>query len=106
MLIFNLNNLSYSKIFIVSFSPSAFPASPVFYKSFPVFKRFTGACFCYATARALMYLITSFGIVYLIKYFGNLGLLFLFVPVMTGYGYGLFHFINLVKKSPDLIFRE
>ena len=50
-------------------------------------------------ARALMYVISSFGIVYLIKYFGNLGLLFLFVPVITGYGFGLFHFIKLERKN-------
>jgi MHS family proline/betaine transporter-like MFS transporter len=100
-----LNNVSspveliYIQIFLLMFAPSEYPASPIFYKSFPLFKRFTGACFCYATARALMYLVTSFGIVYLIKYFGNVGLLFLFVPVITGYGFALFHFVNLEKQK-------
>ena len=46
-----------------------------------------------------MYVISSFGIVLLIKYFGNMGLFFLLIPVITGYGFGLFHFINLKKKE-------
>jgi MHS family proline/betaine transporter-like MFS transporter len=76
-----------------------FPATPIFYKSFPVFSRFTAVCFSYALSRALMYVISSFGILYLIKYFGNMGLLFLLIPVVTGYGYGLFHFIRLHKQE-------
>jgi hypothetical protein len=71
-----------------------FPATPIFYKHFPVFQRFTTTCFSYATSRALMYIISSFGIIYLIKYFGNLGLLFLLYPIVTGYGLGLFYFIR------------
>jgi MHS family proline/betaine transporter-like MFS transporter len=89
------------QLLLVTLSPSEYPASPIFYKSFPVFKRFTGSCFCYATARALMYLVTSFGIIYLTKYFGNAGLLFLVVPVIIGYGFGLFHFINLEKQKKE-----
>jgi len=87
------------QILLILSLPVEFPATPIFYKSFPVFKRFTSVCLSYATSRALMYLISSFGIVYLIKYFGNLGLLFLFVPVIIGYGFGLFHFVNLEKKT-------
>jgi len=72
-----------------------FPATPIFYKNFPVFQRFTTTCFSYAASRALMYIISSFGIIYLIKYFGNLGLLFLLCPIVTGYGLGLFYFIRI-----------
>jgi MHS family proline/betaine transporter-like MFS transporter len=85
--------------FIISCAFTDFPATPIFYKSYPVFKRFTGACLSYSIARGLMYVISSFGVIYLIKYFGNLGLLFLLVPVIVGYGYGLFHFLNLEKQK-------
>lgn len=71
-----------------------FPATPIFYKYFPVFQRFTTTCFSYATSRALMYIISSFGVIYLIKYFGNLGLLFLLFPIVIGYGLGLFYFVR------------
>ena len=76
-----------------------FPATPIFYKSFPIFQRFTTSCFSYALSRALMYVISSFGIIYLIKYFGNLGLLFLLGPVVIGYGLGLFYFIRIEYKK-------
>jgi MHS family proline/betaine transporter-like MFS transporter len=76
-----------------------FPATPIFYKSFPIFQRFTTSCFSYALSRALMYVISSFGIIYLIKYFGNLGLLFLLGPVVIGYGLGLFYFIRIEDKK-------
>ncbi len=87
------------QILLLLLLPLDFPATPIFYKSFPVFSRFTTVCFSYATSRAVMYIISSFGIIYLIKYFGNLGLLFLFVPVIIGYGFGLLHFVNLEKKT-------
>jgi MHS family proline/betaine transporter-like MFS transporter len=76
-----------------------FPATPIFYKYFPVFQRFTTTCFSYATSRALMYIISSFGVIYLIKYFGNLGLLFLLVPVVIGYGVGLFYFVRTEEEK-------
>ena len=68
------------------------PAVPIFFRNFPVFKRFSYASFLYAMAYALMYLITSFGITYLIEYFGYWGLLIIMIPVLIGYKYGLDHF--------------
>ena len=81
-----------------------FPATPIFYKHFPVFQRFTTTCFSYAASRALMYIISSFGVIYLIKYFGNLGLLFLLFPIVIGYGLGLFYFVKIEgKKEKGLV---
>jgi MHS family proline/betaine transporter-like MFS transporter len=91
----NSTQLMILQIFLILFVPIEFPASPIFYRAFPIFRRFTTACFSYALSRALMHVISSFGIIYLIKYFGNLGLLFVFAPVIFGYGFGLFHFIRL-----------
>ncbi|MEG8229665.1 hypothetical protein O6R16_00930 [Candidatus Rickettsia tasmanensis] len=49
-----------NRLIVVTFSPSAFPAIPIFYKSFPVLKRFTYASFIYAYSRAAMYVISFF----------------------------------------------
>ena len=46
-----------------------------------------------------MYLITSFGTVYLTFYFGTYGLLIIIVPVLLGYFYGLNTFITLEKEA-------
>ena len=87
------------QVFLTVSVPIEFPASPIFYKSFPIFKRFTAVCFSYAMSRALMHVISSFGIIYLVKYFDNLGLLFVFIPIMLGYGFGLFHFVKLEDNT-------
>ena len=106
---FILNNIStgygifFIQCFVVIFSPSEFPATPIFYKSFPVLRRFTSASFIYATSRAIMYLISSFGLLYLTKHLGNWGILIIMVPIAIGYGYGLFHFrkINQEDRKND-----
>jgi hypothetical protein len=79
--------------------PTEFPAVPIFLKNFPVFKRFSYASFLYALARAVIYIIISFGLTYLVSYFGYWGLLVLMIPVLIGYGYGLRHFIKLEREA-------
>lgn len=110
-----LNNVSsplefaFIQLFVIFFMPSEFPAVPIFYKSFPVLKRFTSVCLIFAISRALMYLVSSFGIAYLIKFYGNYGLLILFIPVIILYGWGLSNFIKheaekgLGNEEPILI---
>ena len=75
--------------------PNELPALPIFSKNFPVFQRFKYLSFLYALAYALFYVITSFGLAYLVHYFGYWGLLVLMIPVLIGYGYGLNHFKHL-----------
>ncbi|OZG31764.1 MFS transporter [Rickettsia endosymbiont of Culicoides newsteadi] len=75
------------------------PALPICYKSFPIFKRFICASMTFALSRAFMYVITSFGLVYLVEYFGNWGLLFIMIPAIIGFAYGLLHFEKLAKDS-------
>ncbi len=74
------------------------PAGSIFYKSFPVFKRFTCASITFAVSRALMYVVTSFGFVYLIDHFGHWGLWIIMVPTIIGFAYGLFYFDKLAKE--------
>lgn len=75
------------------------PAGPTFYKHFPVLKHFTYASFLEAMSRALVTIIASFGLVFLIKSFGYWGLLVLLVPVVVGYGWGLLYFEKLERAA-------
>jgi MFS family permease len=77
----------------------ATPANSVFFKHFPVFKRFTCASVIYATSRALVYLITSVSLVYLTECFSQWGLYFITIPTIIGCAYGLSYFIKLEKKA-------
>lgn len=86
------------QLFVVFFIPSEFPGIPCFCKAFPVFKRFTTFSLVFATSRALMHVILSFGLVILTTQFGNYGLLFLVIPVTIGYGLGLSYFKRREKK--------
>lgn len=93
------NGILAIQAFIVMAAPTAFPAIPVFYKHFPVFKRFTCASLTYATSRALMYVVTSFGLVYLTEYFSHWGLLVIVLPVLFGLSMGIAHFEKLERAA-------
>ncbi|WP_341750890.1 MFS transporter [Candidatus Tisiphia endosymbiont of Sialis lutaria] len=98
-----LNNIQSSvhllllQFFIVIFGPRVFPATPIFYKQFPVFKRFRCVSISFAVVLAIMFIVTSFGLVYLIDFFGNWGIVILFVPFLVAYGFALCHFEMLEK---------
>ena len=65
---------------------------PIFYKHIPVFKRFTYASMLYAISRAFIYLVTSFGLVYITHYLGNWGILVIILSVVAGFIYAIFYF--------------
>jgi MFS family permease len=73
------------------------PAEAVFIYHLPIYRRFTYASFLYALSRAFMYIITSFGLVYLGEYFGPYGLWCIAVPLMSVYLYGIIHFEGLER---------
>lgn len=84
---------------IIFFAADAAPATSIFYKHFPVLKRFTYISFTYALSRALTYVVTSFGLVYLTEQFGNWGILIIMVPICIGYFIGLRYFEILDKNN-------
>ena len=86
---------------VILFISDSLPAAPIFYKHFPVFKRFTCATLIYALSRAFMYVIVSFGLIYLTEYFGHWGLLILFCLISLGFAFGLLHFEKLEKKREN-----
>ncbi|BBJ31800.1 MFS transporter [Rickettsia asiatica] len=102
-----LNNItSPTELFIIQLTLAVIglgdvPAIPIFFKHFPVFKRFTYSSFLYALSRALIHMVTSFGMIYLVNYFGHWGVLFIAIPISIGYGYGLLHFEQLERKSQN-----
>ena len=79
---------------IVVFAPFA-GAAPIFYKQFPVFKRFSYTSMLYAISRPLIYILTSFGLVYLSRYFGSWDIAILLLPLVVGYGWGVHYFEQL-----------
>ena len=75
------------------------PADAILIKAMPVFKRFTTTSFIYALSRALIYLITSFGLVYLTEAFGYYGVWVIGAPFCIGFLWAVNHFEKLEKKK-------
>jgi MFS family permease len=93
------SHLFYIQLFSGVFALGIIPGSAILYKHFPIFKRFTYTSMLYALSRIFMYGITSFGLIYLVKFFGNYGFLILMLPIIIGYGLGLSHFQHLEIKA-------
>ena len=94
------NNSSYIFIFqclAALFVFDHIPASPIFYKYFPVFRRFTYTSLLSAVAKLATYVITSFGLVFTTEYFGYWGLFIILVPVGVGY----YTSVNYFQKLED-----
>ena len=84
----NVNNsqeLLILQIFFLFLCCTAFPANPSIFIQFPVFKRFTCTTFTFAISKAAMYAAPAFGLTYITKYFGNLGLLLVLIPINIAY---------------------
>ncbi len=76
----------------------AMPSYAVFMSHFPVYRRFTFASILWSISRALMYVITSFGLIYLGSCFGHFGLWIITLPTAFGFLYGIKHFTELQRK--------
>lgn len=87
------------QVFILLFLPSLAPARSILFTYFAVFQRCTYVSSLFAISHTIMYIITSFGLIYLTKYLGNYGLLIIIIPVMIGYSFGIFHFEKLEKRT-------
>jgi len=77
--------------------PSCTPGMAIFLKHFPSLRRFTITSLSYAISRAVMYVITSIGLVYCTQYLGLWSISIITIPVILGYIYGISHFITLNK---------
>jgi hypothetical protein len=86
------------QVFGVVFGNSTIPAKAIFLMHFPIFKRFRYASFITAMSHILLYIITSFGLVYAVSYFGNYGILFISLPATICFLLGILYFIKLEKE--------
>lgn len=87
---------------IILLSLSAMPSNAIFVKHFPVLKRFTAASVLYALTRALVYIITSFGVVYLTEWMDYEGLWIILLPIVSAYLWGIKHFQYLENNRQNL----
>jgi MHS family proline/betaine transporter-like MFS transporter len=90
------------QIFATSFAPGAFLTAPIFYTNFPVFKRFTYSSLLYAVSHSMIYIICSFGLVYLTKYFGNAGILLIITPIIIGSIWGVLYLEAADKRTSNM----
>jgi MFS transporter, MHS family, proline/betaine transporter len=84
---------------LLTFALEESPSIPVFYSHFPIYTRFMSATVIFAIARALIYAATSFGMIYLVSYFGIFSIWILALPIAITSLYGLNHFIGLERKN-------
>lgn len=91
----NIYTLIIVQISIILFSLETSPAIAIFFKHFPVHCRFMYSSMLYSISRAIMYVITSFGLVYLASLLGDFGIWVITLPVSIGFLWGVNHFIKL-----------
>ncbi len=77
---------------------STVPAKAVFLMHFPIFKRFRYASLITSISHVTLYIVTSFGLVYAVSWFGVYGILLISLPVTLGFLVGLLHFEKLEKE--------
>lgn len=87
------------QVFVISFAPTDVPAGAIFYRHFPVFRRFTYISIIFAVARTLMYIATSVGLVFLTEHLGYWGQLIIMLPITLSFSWGVRHFEQFNKAS-------
>jgi MFS transporter, MHS family, proline/betaine transporter len=95
------NQLLLMQMVMITFGCTTLPGVPIIYKYFPVFKRFTCVTLSYALSSALIYAITSFGLIYLTAFLGHYGILAIVIPVVIGFAFAINHFENLEREAGD-----
>ena len=97
--------LLFIQSFVCFFPVDSAPADAILLVHFPVFKRFTYASIINAIASALMYVVVSFGMVYLVETFSHWGLLIIMIPTIIGVTLGILHFEKLEKETENRILK-
>ncbi|EPS66459.1 permeases of the major facilitator superfamily, partial [Genlisea aurea] len=77
---------------------STIPAKAIFLTHFPIFKRFRYASFITAVSHMVLYIITSFGLVYATILLDKYGILLVSLPITFCFLLGLLHFEKLEKQ--------
>ncbi len=90
-------NIMIVQLILVFLGPKPVPTSQAFYRGFEVHKRMTIASMVFAVSRVFIYVITSFGIVYLQQKIDNWGVLVILMPITLGFLYALTKFDQIEK---------
>ena len=89
------------QVFIMFFVIDTTPAKSIIITHFPILSRFTFTGLAYSLSRMVMYVITSFGLIYLDKYLGSMSIVYVMAVVLIAYAWALFHFEYLEKEYDD-----
>lgn len=84
---------------ILLFTLGSMPSDAVLIYHLPIFRRFTYASFLFSVAYALMFIVTSFSLVYLRDMLGPFGLWLIILPIPIAYLLGINHFESLERNS-------
>jgi MFS family permease len=101
------NTKSSTVIFFIQLSSlllvSDLPSTGIYFKHFPVFKRFTYTSLLYSLSRTIVPIITSIGSVFIVRKYGEYGMLIIVMPIFLGYLFGVNHFQVLEQKTNNYL---
>lgn len=83
----------------VMFCLGALPAAPILFRHFPILRRFTYTSLLYSLSRAVMYSITSIGLVYIVNYWHKFGILLIGLPVTISFLWSVLYFEKLEHEE-------
>jgi MFS family permease len=87
------------QVVIMCFGIMDVPAAGVMMNHFPVLKRFTSTGLLYAFSRIAIYILTSFGFVYLTEVMNHWGVWLLMVILCLGFGWAVYYFEKLEGRT-------
>jgi len=87
------------RLLIVLFAPASYLVIPISFMHIPVFKRFTYVSLSFAISHSFFYCLTSFGMVYLVEWFGYWGVTIITVPMAISFLWAIMHFQLLEKEA-------
>lgn len=90
------------QLLFISTSVCLDPAASVLYKHFPIFKRFTYSSFLHAISKVLVYVVTSFGLIYLTANLNYYGILIIMLPLGLAFWLSVSYFEKLEQQGNHL----
>lgn len=81
------------------------PSVGIFLDHFPIYRRVTLASFLFAGARAVMAVVTTFGLVWISGYFPHFGIWLISLPLTVAYLWSTIHFQKL-EHQLDLVHKK
>lgn len=89
----------YLQVIATIFKATTVPSDSIFLSHFPTLTRFRYSAILFAFAKAIIYIINSFGLIYLNLIFGYYGILFIVLPIGALYFFAIKHFEQLEIKE-------